>query len=315
MSSTRYAEPSRSASTVIGTVAAAMATGSLIHRRISWGAVLGGVVPVMAFQLLLSLLGAGIGLDTVDISAGTTPGAGSLAIGSLGIGVGVWWIVSSVVSLAFGSYVAAWLAGVELRWNGILHGLITWSIASLLTAYLFTPAVGSVVGGGASVSGGLASVAGGGLRNVAQPAARAAGIMPDVQQQQTQAYSRPTDPDPATMAPQNARKQEVATLATHAEGGPDADAAKDRIIAIIAAPQRIISNQAARQFDDAQARLQQQKDTAVQIARNTAHATATTVPHTSFASFADLLIGGIAVAIGGSLAVQRRARAAFRKTF
>ncbi len=297
---------------MIGTVVAAVTTGSLIHRRISWGAVFGGVVPVVAFQLLLSLFGAGIGLDTVDTSTGTTPGAGSLAIGSLGIGVGVWWIVSSLVSLAFGAYVAAWLAGIELRWNGILHGFITWSIASLLTAYLLTSPVGSVVGGGASASGGLASGASGGLRNVAQPAARAAGITPDVQLQQTQAYPRPTDSDSTTTTPQDVRTQEVANLATRAEGGPDADAAKGRIIATMAAPQRITSNQAARQFNDAQAGLQQQ-DTAVQIARNTADATATTVPRTSLAVFADVLVG--AVAIGGSLAVQRRARVASRKTF
>lgn len=62
-----------------------MGGGSHIHRRISWGAILGEVILVVAVQLLLSLLGAGIGLDTANTNAGTTPDASSL-----GIGAGAW---------------------------------------------------------------------------------------------------------------------------------------------------------------------------------------------------------------------------------
>ena len=44
-----------------------------IHRRIAWGAILGGVVLAISIQILLSLLGAGVGLGTVDAAAGSTP--------------------------------------------------------------------------------------------------------------------------------------------------------------------------------------------------------------------------------------------------
>src|SRR3984893_8073667 len=74
-----------------------------IHRRISWAAILGGVILVVAVQLLLSLLGAGIGLGTVNTNLGSTPTASSL-----GIGAGVWWVGRRRIALWVGGYVAAW---------------------------------------------------------------------------------------------------------------------------------------------------------------------------------------------------------------
>ena len=63
-------------------------------RRISWPAIFGGVILVVAVQFLLSMLGAGIGLGTVNVNVGSTPDASSF-----GIGAGIWWVVSSVIAL------------------------------------------------------------------------------------------------------------------------------------------------------------------------------------------------------------------------
>ena len=108
-----------------------------VHRRISWGALFGGVILVVAIELLLALLGAGIGLGTVNVNAGSTPDASSF-----GIGAGLWWVVSSCIALFAGGYAAAWLAGIEVRFDGILHGLVTWGIATIVTVYLLTSAIG-----------------------------------------------------------------------------------------------------------------------------------------------------------------------------
>ena len=108
------------------------------------------------------------------------------------------------------------------------------------------------------------------------------------------------------MSPQDAQKQVVTNLATYAKGGPDAPAAKERVINIMAAQQHISHDDAAKRFDDAQAKLQQTQDQAVQTAKNAADASAAAASKTSFAAFGDLLLGAIAAAIGGSLAVQRR---------
>lgn len=96
MSTPTYDEPLRGpANTLLG-------SGGHTHRRISWAAVIGGVILAVAVQLLLSLLGAGIGLGTVGTNAGSTPTASNL-----GIGAGIWWVVSNCIALAAGGYVAA----------------------------------------------------------------------------------------------------------------------------------------------------------------------------------------------------------------
>jgi hypothetical protein len=278
--------------------------GAHIHRRISWAAIFAGVILVVVLQLLLSTLGAGIGLGTVNINAGTTPDSGNL-----GLGAGVWWIVSSCIALVFGGYAAAWLAGVEIRFDGLLHGLVTWGLATLLTIYLLTSAIGGVIGGGFSALGSVTSAAGSGISEVAKPLAQSAGVTPDVVQSQAQAFLQPSDPDPASMSPQDAQKEVVKNLVTYSKGGADAAAAKERVITIMAAQMKISHDEAAKRFDDAQAKLQQTKDQAVQTAKNAADTTAAAASKSAFAAFGVLLLGAIAAAIGGSLAVQRRLQA------
>jgi hypothetical protein len=275
--------------------------GSHTHRRVSWAAIFGGVILVVAIQLLLSLLGAGIGLGTVDTNAGSTPAASSL-----GIGAGIWWVLSSCIALLVGGYVAAWLAGIETRFDGVLHGLVTWGIASLLTFWLLSSAIGGIIGGGFSALGTVASAAGSGVSQMAKPLAQAAGVSPDMIQQQAQAYLQPTNPNPATMSPQDAQKEIATNLATYAGGGADAPAAKERIITIMAAQMKVSHDEAAKRFDDAQAKLKQARDQAVQTAKDAADTSAAAASKASFAAFGVLLLGLLASGIGGSLAVQRR---------
>lgn len=281
--------------------------GAHIHRRISWAAVIAGVVLAIVVQILLSTLGAGIGLGTVNVNAGSTPTAGSL-----GVGAGVWWVVTSCIALFFGGYAAAWLAGIEMRFDGLLHGLVTWGIATLLTLYLLTSAVGSIIGGGFSAIGSVASAAGSGISDAAKPVADAAGVSPNMIQDQAKAFLQPANPDPASMSAEDAQKEIARNFATFVGGGADAGAAKERIIAIMAAQMKISHDEAAKRFDDAQAKLRQARDQATQQAKDAADATAATVSTSSFAAFGMLLLGGACAAIGGALAVQRRAAMAER---
>ena len=277
--------------------------GAHIHKRIAWGALFGGVILVIATELLLSLLGAGIGLNTVNVNAGTTPSASGF-----GIGAGLWWVISSCIALFLGGYASAWMAGISNRFDGILHGLITWGIATLLTVYLLSSAVGSIIGGGFSALGSVTSAAGSGISSAAKPLAQATGISPDMIQQQAQSYLQPTaTSNPAAMTPQEAQKAVASDLVTYEQGGPDAAAAKANIIDITAAQTKTSRADATKKFDDAQAKIQQTMDQAKQKAKDAADATAAGVSKGAFGAFAVLLLGLIAAAIGGALAVQRRA--------
>jgi hypothetical protein len=282
-------------------VATDVRAGPHTHRRISWAAIFGGVMLVIVVQLLLSTLGAGIGLGTVNVNGGTTPTATSLSVGA-----GVWWVVTSCIALFVGGFVAAWLAGIEIRFDGVLHGLVTWAISTFLILYLLTSAIGGIIGGGFSALGGFASAAGSGISTATKPLAEAAGLTPDTLVNQVKAFLQPLSPDLATMTPQDAEQQIAKDLVTYARGGADAAPAKERIVNIMAAQMKISHDEAAKQFDAAQARLQQAKEQAVQTAKNAADDSAAAVSKTSFAAFGVLLLGGMAAAFGGSLAVQRR---------
>jgi hypothetical protein len=271
-----------------------------LHRRISWAAIFGGVILALAMQILLSMLGAGIGLGTVGVNEGTTPDATSI-----GIGAGIWWVVSSCLALALGGYATAWLAGATLRFDGILHGLVAWGFVTLLTLYLLTSAVGSVVGGGFTALNRVTSSVGSGISDVAKPIAQASGITPDLLQQQAQAYLQPVDPDPAQMNPQDAQKEIATQLLAYARGGADAPAAKEKVITIMAAQMKISHDDTAKKFDDSNGRLKQARDSAAQTAKKAADTTANAISKTAFAGFGVLLCGGVCAAIGALLATRR----------
>ena len=96
--------------------------------RLSWGAVFAGVVIAVAVQLVLGILGAGIGLTMVDPVEGTTPGAAGF-----GIGAGIFWLITTVIALGAGGYAAARVAGVHDRFDALVHGLVVWGVTLILT--------------------------------------------------------------------------------------------------------------------------------------------------------------------------------------
>src|SRR5438067_13612573 len=83
--------------------------------RISWGSIFAGAIIALATQLVLTLIGMAIGLATVNPASVDTP-SGS----AVGLGDTIWLLISSLLSLFFGGYIAGWLGGT---FNGWLHGL------------------------------------------------------------------------------------------------------------------------------------------------------------------------------------------------
>jgi hypothetical protein len=69
--------------------------------------------------------------------------------------------------------VASRLAGMPRPTDGMLHGLLTWSVVTLLTFYLLTTAVGRIIGGVTGVAGRALSGVGSGLAAVAPEAGEA----------------------------------------------------------------------------------------------------------------------------------------------
>jgi hypothetical protein len=138
--------------------------GSFLSR-ISWSAVFAGVLIAIVIQLALSILGIGIGLSTVDPLKEANPVEG------LGTGTAIWYGLSSLIALFAGSWIAGRLAKTPRLFDGIIHGLLTWSLVTLLTFYLLTTTIGSIFGGVGKLVGGTMSavgnVAGKGIQSAA----------------------------------------------------------------------------------------------------------------------------------------------------
>ncbi|QKZ14029.1 YrzE family protein [Spirosoma sp. KUDC1026] len=123
-------------------------------KRISWSAVFAGVLVAIVSQMLLTLLGLGIGLSTIDPVTEKNPAAG------LGAGSAIWYIISSLLSLFIGGWIAGRLASAPRLFDGIIHGVLTWCLATLLTIYFLTTTLGSIIGGASRLLGRLVSTAG-----------------------------------------------------------------------------------------------------------------------------------------------------------
>lgn len=123
-------------------------------KRISWSSVFAGVLIAVVIQLSLSLLGIGIGLSTIDPNTEANPTEG------LGIGSAIWYIISSLLSLFAGGWIAGRLAPARRLFDGIIHGLLTWSLITLVTLYFLTTTIGSILGGVSRLVGNTLSVVG-----------------------------------------------------------------------------------------------------------------------------------------------------------
>ncbi|CAB3793981.1 hypothetical protein [Pararobbsia alpina] len=111
--------------------------------RVSWGAVIAGVILSLVVYLILGVLGTGIGASLVAPMSQPNPLRG------FGFGSGVWIIITTVLAVVTGSYFAGRCAPV-LGW---LHGLLAWAV----TIILVTSAMGSLVGGTASMAADMAA--------------------------------------------------------------------------------------------------------------------------------------------------------------
>ena len=118
-------------------------------RRISWSAVAAGAVIAIAIEVLLAMLGTGIGASAVD----PLPGGDMPSAGAFGIGAAAWWAVSSLIALFTGGWVAGHLSGIGRPADGGLHGLLTWAMALLATLYLIGSAASSMLSGAAGILG------------------------------------------------------------------------------------------------------------------------------------------------------------------
>lgn len=125
------------------------------RRRISWGAIFAGTVAALSVQVLLTLLGLSIGLWVVDPAT-----ADQSTMQGVGIGAALWALITFIIALYCGGWIAGRMSGLGNRFDGLLEGFMVWGLVTVITFMLLTTAVGGIVGGAAGLAGDALTMAG-----------------------------------------------------------------------------------------------------------------------------------------------------------
>ncbi len=265
---------------------------TVLINKISWGAVFAGVVLALITQLLLNLIGIGIGASTLDPTNGDNPSATTFSMSA-----GVWWALSSIIAAFVGGYVASRLSGRPVESTGGWHGLTCWATTTLLLFYLLTSAVGSLAGGAFStVSAGL-----GGLKDTAtsavQTAAPELAAAADPFRSIEQALQSSTGNEPAEL-----RDATITTMRALLTGDRSRlDEARERATQILARAQSLDVNEARARVSAYERQYQESVDRLKQRAREAADTAATAVSRGALLGSMALLLGAIAAWFGGRL--------------
>ena len=118
------------------------------HDRVRWGPILSGIVVALATQLILSALGAAIG--STFLAGSGAPRSNAPGVGT---GVGIWSVISLLISLFLGSWVAARACGPINRNTALLNGAILWATTLALSSWLVASGVTGAFGIAASNAG------------------------------------------------------------------------------------------------------------------------------------------------------------------
>ncbi|MCL1467562.1 hypothetical protein [Argonema galeatum] len=118
------------------------------HDRVRWGPIISGLLVALTTQLILSALGAAIGLSSLANS-----GAPRSNADDVGIGVGIWSIISLLIGLFVGGWITARASGPMNRSTALLNGAILWATTLIIGSWLLASGVGGTFGIAASNAG------------------------------------------------------------------------------------------------------------------------------------------------------------------
>ena len=214
-------------------------------------------------------------------------------------------MVSNLIALVIGGYVAARLSGMPLRGDGIIHGLLTWAVTLLITIYLLTTSVGSMVGGAFNVVGNTLSTLGQGVAEAVPQALDAAGVSPEQIQQEAEQLLRPEQP--GQLSAEQARTELMGALRQMVTGSEqEAAQARERLEPLIAQQAGISPEQANQRLEQMTAEVQRRADQAKAQATEAADATASAASSASIWAFVAFVLGAAAGAWGGSMGTRNR---------
>jgi hypothetical protein len=271
-------------------------TRTLLHQ-VSWGAIFAGAVTALVTQLILNMVGVGVGLASVGTHAADNPAASTLSLGA-----GLWWVVSGILASLAGGYLAGRLSGRAAGATAGYHGLVSWAVTTLVILYLLTSAVGGIVGGAfstvTSALGGAGSAIGGTVQTAAQAAAPSlAKVSNPLEGIEQQVREQASGQDPQAL-----RNSAVAAVRALLSGDPaQKQQAESRAADALAKAEGVPVEQARQQIQDYTKQYEQAVATAKQKAEAAAVATKSAATQAAFYAAIALILGALAAFLGGRM--------------
>ena len=266
---------------------------TFLRNRVSWGAIFAGVAAAMVVQLLLNVLGIGIGASSLDAAnTGDNPTASGFSLTA-----GIWWTLSGIIASFVGGVVAGRLCGTSDNNTAHWHGFVSWCAATLIIFYLLSSAVGGIIGGTFNALGSTVGAAGRGA------ASAVSGVAQNTNGDALQAQvKRLTNPDAA----QNAQDDIVAYVRASVSGDQaGAAAARDRAVDGLAKTANISPDEARTRLQQAEQQARQAADQVKQKAQQAAEVTRKGVASAGIFGFIALALGAVAAWFGGGAGAPR----------
>ena len=146
----------------------------------SWPAIIAGAFVAASVSLVLLALGSGLGFAAISPWSGHGVTAAKFAVTTA-----IWLVVMQWVSSAFGGYITGRL---RTRWVGThthevffrdtAHGLVMWSVATVLVAATLATSLSSAIGGGVHAVSSAAAVPDADRSYLAETLASRTGLSP-----------------------------------------------------------------------------------------------------------------------------------------
>ncbi|NES94145.1 MAG: hypothetical protein F6K32_02780 [Desertifilum sp. SIO1I2] len=120
---------------------ATVPTTSEYRDLVRWGPIIAGLLVAITSQMILSALGAAIGLSTIAGSDAPRTNAGDV-----GTAVGTWSIISLFIALFIGGWITTRTCGPMNRNTALLNGAILWATTLAVSAFLLASGVTGAFG-------------------------------------------------------------------------------------------------------------------------------------------------------------------------
>lgn len=267
---------------------------TMLRNSVSWGAILAGVAASLVTQLLLNVLGVGIGLSSVDVDQT----AGNPTASGFSITAGIWFVVCGILASLLGGVVAGRLCGTSDDDTARWHGLLSWCTATLVLFYLLTTAVGGLVGGALSALGG--TVGGAGQAAASAVSGVAQNADGDALAAQVRRLVTPNDA-------QGVQDNVVAYVRATASGDTaGANAARDRAVEALARTANISPDEARARIGQVEQQYRQTAQQAKDTAARTAEAARKGAATAGILGFVALALGAVAAWFGGGIGAPHR---------